>query len=173
MFTNFLHFLWLLYSFVVFPVLTYSVISIIMHLHDERVLLSSKLCFFHVLWTQVTSSVYLKHQALEVFNFCRWFFTSPIGGTQSWIVYNDLAKQNRVFILNFMIRKAMSIEWRLMISSKRCWNCTQGGDCCRLKVWWFYKVCICVSRMVLLFRDLVLYRNYIRPLNPCFCRRIV
>ena len=101
------------------------------------------------------------------------FFTSPIGGTQSWIVYNDLAKQNRVFILNFMIRKAMSIEWRLMISSKRCWNCTQGGDCCRLKVWWFYKVCICVSRMVLLFRDLVLYRNYIRPLNPCFCRRIV
>ena len=101
------------------------------------------------------------------------FFTSPIGGTQSWIVYNDLAKQNRVFILNFMIRKAMSIEWRLMISSKRCWNCTQGGDCCRLKVWWFYKVCICVSRMVLLFRDLVLYWNYIRPLNPCFCRRIV
>ena len=98
------------------------------------------------------------------------FFTSPIGGTQSWIVYNDLAKQNRVFILNFMIRKAMSIEWRLMISSKRCWNCTQS---CRLKVWWFYKVCICVSRMVLLFRDLVLYRNYIRPLNPCFCRRIV
>ena len=101
------------------------------------------------------------------------FFTSPIGGTQSWIVYNDLAKQNRVFILNFMIRKAMSIEWRLMISSKRCWNCTQGGDCCRLKVWWFYKVCICVSQMVLLFRDLVLYWNYIRPLNPCFCRRIV
>ena len=101
------------------------------------------------------------------------FFTSPIGGTQSWIVYNDLAKQNRVFILNFMIRKAMSIEWRLMISSKRCWNCTQGGDCCRLKVWWFYKVCICVSRMVLLFRDLVLYWNYIRPLNPCFCWRIV
>ena len=101
------------------------------------------------------------------------FFTSPVGGTQSWIVYNDLAKQNRVFILNFMIRKAMSIEWRLMISSKRCWNCTQGGDCCRLKVWWFYKVCICVSRMVLLFRDLVLYWNYIRPLNPCFCRRIV
>ena len=40
------------------------------------------------------------------------------------------------------------------------------GDFCRLKVWCFYEVCICVSRMELLFRDLVLYRQYNRRLNP-------